>query len=371
MNVKLRASVLAFAALIAAAGTQYAFFGRYAYVDDLALVNPQAYARSLMDKGAYKDAQDYITFYLSLPGVSEVISEQLVPLAEQCEQKRQSLGYRIGELGRGFFLGDSRENYGQGAEFASALLGVSDVRDLVRAGDQWLHGEDVDELTTSLAAIGLVLTAAAVGVQAPAAISAKAGVAVIKTAAAAGRLTKAFRASLKMTASRIASSSAGAAISAELIRPLGVLASYAGRSGLNSAVEVAARLNSLSDVPHVVRVAESFGPRAAAVLRFGGKDVVVAAEKRGAAEVLAVSRYGEGAVSALKTMPARALLHDIRRWTSILASPLLKLLDLFLWVLETLLGIVSSIAAFLGLRLLRGAAHVRSPDSASSGGTMP
>lgn len=358
MNIPLRLSAAAFALLAAAAGIQFACFGKYQYVDDILTVDPLVRAQDFYAKGEYKQAQDYIEFYSSLPGVSEEESSRFDDLLARIQEKRQSLSYQVQELGRGFFLGSSQESYGKGAEVVSALVGVSDVRDLVEAGSHWMHGEEVDEVTASLAALGLVLTAAAIGPQAPAVVAAKTGVAILKTAAAAGKLSKPMRTSLKAAAAQLRAGKAAGALSPDLVKPVSELANYARSRGLSNALEVTARADSLPEIPRVIRTAEAFGPRAGAVLRYGGKDVVEVVQKRGAAEVLAVSKFGDRAVSALKTAPARVLLHDIRRWSAILASPLLKMLDLLLWTMQGVLGLLGSLAGFAGLRLWRKARKV-------------
>ncbi len=357
MNGKLKLSVVAFGLFCASIGLQHALIGQYHYVDDIGLVDPVQHAHALYDKGAYKDAQDYIDFYRSLPGVSHEESARLDPLQAQIQQKRESLGYQLKEVSQGFFLGKSSENYGKAAEVASALIGVSDVRDLIEAGENWTKGEAVDPFTTALAAIGLTLTAAAIGPQAPAAVSAKTAAALLKIAGKAGKLSASFRRSVIEIVTETASRRSPELLSARLLTPLSHLSSYAKRSGIDNALEVLAHTDDVVDIPRVIHVADSFGDQAKGMLKFGGKEIVAITEKRGAHAVLAVSKYGEGAVQSLKHVSAKTLLHDIKRWTAILASPFLKMLDLFLWLSEGVLAILWGITAWAGMRLWRRRKH--------------
>ena len=70
MNHKLRLAFFLILVLCTAGAAHYFFFGQYRYVDSIALINPKAYAQMLLAAERYKDAEDYVEFYRSLPGVS-------------------------------------------------------------------------------------------------------------------------------------------------------------------------------------------------------------------------------------------------------------------------------------------------------------
>lgn len=355
MNHKLRLAFFFILVLCTAGAAHYFFFGQYRYVNSIALINPKAYAQMFLAAERHKDAEDYVEFYRSLPGVSSDEAARLEPILYEARQKRSSLSYKASQTLKGFLLGSSDEDYGKAAELASIIVGVSDVRDLITAGRSWVADEEVDAVTTTLAAAGLALTAVSVGPQAPLVQSAKVGMGIVKVAARAGKISKPLRQSLKTTVAKLFTKGSAQAAFEELARPMAQLSAYAARSDLGNAFEVVGRSRSLDEMPRVIKAAEQFGDKAGAVLRFGGRDVVAATQRRGAQEVLAVSKYGDNAVSALKNVSARKLLHDIKRWSAIAASSLLRALDVVLWIVEAVLSILAGAMSLAGVRMLRKA----------------
>lgn len=297
----------------------YAAFGRYDYVSDVKVVDPVLRAQVLVAEGRLKDAQDWIELYESLPGASwfghdEEERAKLDAILADVKAKRDSLAYQAQELSKGFFLGDSTEDYGQAAEAVSSLFVIGDLRDLATAGIHWAEGEEVDYFVAALSAAGLALTLASFGPQAPAAETAKAGFAALKVAKRAGKVPPALEKEVLQLAK---STVKGEARLSKAIEPLSDLASFSKQHGISGALEVVARSEKLSDIPRVAKAADQFGAEAAAVLRFGGKRVVPAVEKHGAHEVKAVLKYGEDAVGKLaevERVSAKTLLRDMRRF---------------------------------------------------------
>lgn len=331
--------------LLCAAG-HYAYFGTCRYVAELGLTDSLEHAEKLWSEGRYKDAQDYIEFYTDLPGVSRAEADRLAPIREKVVAKRESLLYRAEELGKGFFLGESDESYGQMAGLASEFLVVGDVRDLATAGYRFANDEEVDTFRTSIAALGLALTVASVGPQAAVTVPAKTGVAALKVAKRVRKLSESLQKNILSILARAGKEQNVTMVVDELVEPLAVLGRYGERRGFGNALEVVAHTDALPDVVRTVKVAEQYADKAGAVFRFAGPDVVRVTELVGHVSVLRVAKYGPEAVSALKRMPIEKLLGDIGRYLRILSEPFLQLLSWGLYVVEVGLG-------FFGLLFLR------------------
>ncbi|MDO4936707.1 MAG: hypothetical protein Q4E62_02210 [Sutterellaceae bacterium] len=353
LRVRVRSAVAGAALLGVVFAAQHFLFDQYSYVADINLVNPVAHARELLDQGKYSEAQDYISFFKSLPNVTAKETEAFKPLDTELEAVRDSWQYQAKELGKGFFLGESEEFYGQVAGLVSELTSVGDVRDLWQSGVNYVHGDDVDELTAGLSAVGLALTIMSVGPQAGVTIPAKTGIAVVKTANKARKLSKSLQESIKVLTTRMVKNKSIEPVMKDLIEPMAQLGMYSKRSGLTNTLEVLGKSDSVGEIPRVIKVADRFGDKAGGVFRYGGADVVKVAEKEGVQAVLRTSKYGPEAVSKLKAVRGEKLLNDIRRWGQIVASPMLKMLDLALFVLKAILGFIETVLGFLVLRAVK------------------
>ena len=104
-------------------------FSKYSYLATVEIIHPNQYAQTLYEKEQYRDAQEYIEFYNSVPGIDK--SEQLEQIYLQAEEQRHSLKYIASELAKGFVFGVSQEDYGRLAGFTSEMLVIGDVRDLL------------------------------------------------------------------------------------------------------------------------------------------------------------------------------------------------------------------------------------------------
>lgn len=346
INGKLKLAFACFVLAAAAFPARHYLYDQYKYVSDIHLTDPVVYAQGLVDAGRYKEAQDYITFYRGLPLVSDNEAQALEPILNVVNEKRESLTYRMNQTGKGFFLGESDEDYGKWAEFISELTAVGDVRDLVSAGYLASQNEEIDAFTTSLAAAGLALTASQMW-------PAKAGVAVIKTAKRVGKVTKPLQESLMRLAKNIVNEADNPAVRRELMEPIAELGRYGKSEGLAGALEVIHRSDSVAALPRTIKVAEGFGKNAANIFRFGGPDVIAATEKAGAQAVLRVSKFGPEAVSALKRFPAEKLLDDIARWAKISALPFFHAIEWIFSLIVSALGTIGSVLGWMGMKLLK------------------
>ena len=128
------------------------------------------------------------------------------------------------------------------------------------------------------------------------------------------------------------------------------------------------RSEHLADIPRVIKAAEPFGENAAAALRTLGPDFVRVSEKRGAAEVKAVARFGPDAVTKLERVPAKTFLRDMRHLRAIATESIYRVIRLCLRVVEILFSVITgliSVACFLSsviswMRRLRNRSEARS-----------
>ena len=372
---------------LGAAAVDWIVFERVDYLADVRIVNPIEYSESLYVRGDYRAAEEYARLFLTLPGVSaaETPGREVAAVLQKAEEKRASPGYVAAETMKGFFTGGSAEIYGEAAGFASDLTAVGDVRDLLKEAGHWYAGEPVDAFTAGISALGIVLTAAALTPEAPAAASAKAATSILKTAKRAGKLPPRIErelvdaaaeplAVIRRTAPVDAALTAGArggakaawnsflreldagrsALAAEGVRAakklesLGDLARCGASQGLGTAIEVLNRSENLADIPRVVRTAGKLGGDAAAVLRFGGAGIVRAVEKRGVAEVMSVYRFGPEVVKLLDRLPARTVLRDVRHFMAATSRASYRMMKRGLRLFEGIAAMLSTVLSVAG-----------------------
>lgn len=386
---------------LGAAAVDWIVFERVDYLADVQIVNPIEYSRSLYDRGDYRAAEEYSRLFLKLPGVSaqETPGREVAQVLQSAEEKRASPGYIATETMKGFFTGGSVESYGEAAGFASDLTAVGDVRDLLRESAHWYAGEPVDAFTAGISALGIVLTAAALTPEAPAAAPAKAATSILKTAKRAGKLPPRIEREIVEAAAdplavlrRVAPVDAAveaagrggakaawtsflreldagrSALAAEGVRAakklesLGELTRCGASQGLGTALEVLNRSENLADIPRVVRTAEKLGADAAPVLRFGGSGILRAVEKRGVAEVMSVYRFGPEVVKLLDRLPAKTVLRDVRHFMAAASRASYRMMKRGLRIFEGVAGMlctVLSVAGWVGRLVARRAAGIK------------
>lgn len=375
---------LALAAMTAtlAAGAfsiDWIIFDRVDYLADVRVVDPVRYSGELIDEGRYADAEEYAAFWLSLPGVAaqDRQARQVEASRLLAHEKRSELSYQAAEVAKGFLLGESEEDYGREAGVAADFTLYGDVRDLVREASHWLTNEEVDVLIAALAGAGIGITALSFGPQAGTAGAVKAGLCALKAARRSKRVpAKLFEeagavlADAAKSASKAGTKEASEAALKTLARlaPLGNLARFTQRQGARAGLEVLVRSEHLADIPRVIRAAEPFGENAAAALRTLGPDFVRVSEKRGAAEVKAVARFGPDAVTKLERVPAKTFLRDMRHLRAIATESIYRVIRLCLRAVEILFSVITgliSVACFLSsviswVRRLRNRSEARS-----------
>jgi hypothetical protein len=144
----------------------------------------------------YADTADYLDFLMAYHYVKQDPAARA--LHAEIESVRGSLSYRAGKLSEGLLKGTSDETIGQAASVVTDIFVIGDIRDLANQVANVVQGEDVDEVVTALASIGLVATGAQLasigataGAAAPtvaASTTAKGGIIIFKSARKLGEL---------------------------------------------------------------------------------------------------------------------------------------------------------------------------------------
>ena len=332
------------AAALAAVGAHYVLFDRYDYLAEAAVRDPENYCQTLFAEKNYRDLADYVAFYASVPGLTP--TPAMEKLAEEAQAIRSDPSYIAKETAAGFFLGESHEDYGRAAQAAGEFFLVGDIRDIYTAGTKLAGNQSLTEPETFTAALSAVSLAVA---------AAKGGIAVLKVANRARKLSAGFIRELSAAAAK-------PAVLKTLAGPLAEIADFARKYGIAPALEVLARTPRLEDAPRAIRSALSLGEDMPGLLKFGGPDVFAAVNRCGKTAVKEAAVYGDGAVRLLDKVPAARLMKDAAHYTKITTKAAWKTLGLILsvasWLFSALTGILwMTKAAF---RLIR-----RRPEKAT------
>lgn len=325
------------AAALTAVGAHYVLFDRYDYLAEAAVRDPENYCQTLFTEKNYRDLADYVAFYASVPGLTP--TPAMEKLAEEAQAIRSDPSYIAKETAAGFFLGESHEDYGRAAQAASEFFLVGDIRDIYTAGTKLAGNQSLTEpetFTAALSAVSLAVAAASIGPQATAG-AAKGGIAVLKVANRARKLSAGFIRELSAAAAK-------PAVLKTLAGPLAEIADFARKYGIAPALEVLARTPRLEDAPRAIRSALSLGEDMPGLLKFGGPDVFAAVNRCGKTTVKEAAVYGDGAVRLLDKVPAARLMKDAAHYTKITTKAAWKTLGLILsvasWLFSALTGIL-------------------------------
>ena len=333
-------------------------FSKYSYLASVNIIHPYQYAQSLYNQEQYRDAQEYIDFYTSIPGVER--TEQLDEIYSKADEQRHSLKYMTSELAKGLVFGVSQEDYGRLAGFTSEMLVIGDVRDLSKAGYHWYQDGELDEFEQFIAAISAInigIALASIGPQAPAGLMAKTGTSILKIAHRTKNLTLPFIRNIIEIASN-------KTLISTLIEPLQNLANFAKDKGITATLSVLSRVKSVDDLPKILKSAESLGNDMVMLLKYGGPNLFGMIDKFGASTVKRVAVYGEGAVDLLNKVPATKLINDIHvvlKRTGKASYEILKqVLNVAEWLLPVIFGLLSIVLGLIKKGVILGAQVTKS-----------
>lgn len=309
-------------------------FSKYSYLATMEIIHPNQYAQTLYEKEQYRDAQEYIEFYNSVPGIDK--SEQLEQIYLQAEEQRHSLKYIASELAKGFVFGVSQEDYGRLAGFTSEMLVIGDVRDLSKAGYHWYQEGELDDFEKFIAAISAInvgIALISIGPQITTGVMAKTGTSILKVAHRTKNLTLPF-------IKNIIEIAKNKTLIKTTIEPLKHLCEFAKTKGITATMSVLSRVDSFTHLSAVLKAAVALGDDMVMLLKYGGKNLFALIDKFGSPTVKRFAVYGEGAVNLLEKVPAGKLLNDIQMFLKHTGDIFYRILKLALTILEYLLPIL-------------------------------
>lgn len=309
-------------------------FSKYSYLATVEIIHPNQYAQTLYEKEQYRDAQEYIEFYNSVPGIDK--SEQLEQIYLQAEEQRHSLKYIASELAKGFVFGVSQEDYGRLAGFTSEMLVIGDVRDLSKAGYHWYQEGELDDFEKFIAAISAInvgIALISIGPQITTGVMAKTGTSILKVAHRTKNLTLPF-------IKNIIEIAKNKTLIKTTIEPLKHLCEFAKTKGITATMSVLSRVDSFTHLSAVLKAAVALGDDMVMLLKYGGKNLFALIDKFGSPTVKRFVVYGEGAVNLLEKVPAGKLLNDIQMFLKHTGDIFYRILKLALTILEYLLPIL-------------------------------
>lgn len=309
-------------------------FSKYSYLATVEIIHPNQYAQTLYEKEQYRDAQEYIEFYNSVPGIDK--SEQLEQIYLQAEEQRHNLKYIASELAKGFVFGVSQEDYGRLAGFTSEMLVIGDVRDLSKAGYHWYQEGELDDFEKFIAAISAInvgIALISIGPQITTGVMAKTGTSILKVAHRTKNLTLPF-------IKNIIEIAKNKTMIKTTIEPLKHLCEFAKTKGITATMSVLSRVDSFTHLSAVLKAAVALGDDMVMLLKYGGKNLFALIDRFGAPTVKRFAVYGEGAVNLLEKVPAGKLLNDIQVFLKHTGDIFYRILKLTLTILEYLLPIL-------------------------------
>jgi hypothetical protein len=306
-KLPVKLTLLVFAAIAAGVLWQQAQLSVLA----LSRIDPVSETRAMMAEERYADAADYLEFFMAYDYVNQDPAARA--LHAEIDAVRRSLSYRAGKLSEGLLNGTSDETVGQAASVITDLFVIGDIRDLANQATNFVQGEDVDEVITALASIGLVATAAQLasgvatvgtaGAAAPtvaASTTAKGGIIILKTARKLGKLPPWLGKAMIKGAKTVKQTKKLDAVT-DLFNDVYRVAKTRGGLTLLSKTTDAASLRRMANL------ADTFGDQTATFYRIGGDSFVRTARRAGDLGVDSIklaATYGKGGLQVLDRVGA-------------------------------------------------------------------
>jgi hypothetical protein len=345
----------------------------------LSRIDPLPEIRALIAEERYADAAADLDFFMAYDYVNQDPAARA--LQAEIEAVRTGVGYRAGKLSEGLLEGTSDETIGQAAGVITDFFVIGDIRDLARQATNRARGEDVDEVITALAAIGLVASAAQAasigatagtgGAAAPtvaASSTTKSAVTVLKVARKLGKLPPWLGKALVQGARKVKQTRKLDAVT-DLLGDASRLAKTRGGMNLLSKTSDAASLRRMA------KVAETFGDRSATLYRIGGDSFLTTArraEDLGADTIRLAATYGRDGLRALDKVGATTFVKFSARGSKMLykGDAIQLLARLLLLIPHWLLYLLVALGALVWLPWRgrsRMRAHASAPTSDSPG----
>ncbi len=315
-------------------------------------VNPLPETRALVAEQRYAEAGDYLDFFMDYEYVNQ--DPEAVALRAEIQAVRESVGYQAQKIADGLWTGTSDEVVGQAAGVITDFFVIGDLRDLAQQGSHWYQDEEVDEVLTALATLGVAAstaqalsTVATVGTGGAAAptvagsTAAKGGVVLLKAARKAGKLPAWLVKSIRESAETLMKTRKFEGVSDLLTDVYSVAKVRGGINLLDKTADVAS-------LKRLAKVADTFGDQTATLYRVGGQvflDTAQQANRLGVATIKTAATYGQEGLRLLDKIGAINFVKYTARGSKMLyKGDILDLLARMLaalpaWVLYLLMGL--------------------------------
>jgi hypothetical protein len=279
-------------------------------------VDPLPKARKLAAEGQYCEALEYLGHFLEYDYVRR--DPAAIMLYNEIEAKRDSYLFRGKDIISGLWSGKGACPEALISATVSDFLVIGDVRDLVWGTINKIRGQEADNFTMALAGVGVVLTGATLvatpataGGAAPAGVSAKVTLSLLKLAKRLGKLPK----SLQKALVRIFKVSIKTK-SIKALKPISrsvYKVAYTRGIKIPDFLAMVSKSKKISDLKFMEKVASTYGKYTGKFLKLAGDTPVEVVRKFGKSRyaVRAVNtsiQYGpEGSKLLMKTGPRKFL----------------------------------------------------------------
>ena len=277
----------------------------------LTQINPVPETQRLVNEERYADAASYLDFFLAYDYVQD--NPEAQKLAADIAAFRHDPLYQAQKFADGIVEGTSDELIGQVAGVTTDFFVIGDLRDLAQQGTHWLRGEEVDDILTALAAIGVaastaqvvstVATAGSGGAAAPAvgaSTAVKGGTIILKIARKLGKLPTWLTKLLPQAADTVKKTKKLDTVT-DLFGDVYSLAKVKG--GIN----LLEKTTDAASLKRVARVADTFGDQTVTLYRLGGDtflDVAHKAKDLGTDTIKLAATYGQEGLRVLDKVGA-------------------------------------------------------------------
>jgi hypothetical protein len=277
-------------------------------------VDPIPRAEELARAGEYCEALEYLDYFRDYDYVKN--DPRVTKLYDEIREKREAYLFVLKDVWSGVWRGKGACMESLVSATVSDFFVVGDVRDLVWGLLDKYYGRETSDFTIALASIGVLLTGVTVvltpttaGAAAPAGVSAKVSVSLLKLAKKMGKLPKSLQRSLVRVFRRCTRLG-----SLKPLRPVSrSIYSISKVKGLTirDFLTIISRCKNIRDIKVMERVTKVFGKHTGKFLKLGGDAPVKVAKRFGKSKNVTEAmntavKYGpDGTRLLVKTGPTK------------------------------------------------------------------
>lgn len=250
--------------------------------------DPRVEARSLMNEERYSEAQKHLEYFASIDDVYKDNIE-IGELLEEARAKRSSTQYQLYKTYQAIITGKSDESYGETAIMLADFTSIGDLRDFYDEAIKRVNGQALDNLSITLASIGILSTTAPY---------IKPGLSFLKLANKTGNLPSWLIAEIKQ-----ASGSQDGLKS--ILAHIQTIYNTYQKIGAENTLAALSRSGNAQQFKAYAELSQSLGKQSASLMKIAGNDGLKVLYKYKADPKLIrkVSTYGKSGIKALDTIP--------------------------------------------------------------------